>query len=147
MTSSISWIDRAGLAETLARFGAASGSAAPIASLAAVPSPPAPEAVTTSTLAAFEPRGGSLSERLEEFMDWLSRATGCRIAFITDRDGLPLVDRGADADVMAIASSFVQLVEPLGWMETGWRYGLCLCTTAPSSLICCGVHPQSRKVY
>lgn len=108
---SISWIDRAGLAETLARFGTtASGPAhiprAPTPTPQPRRTPPAPTSVTH-----FEPITSSLSERLEEFLDWLASVSGSRVSFIVDRDGLPLIDRGADADVLAMASSFIQLAE------------------------------------
>lgn len=124
MTSSISWIDRDGFAETLARIGVGSrqlakrprpeSPAEPLASETilevAIPEPIAEE---ESTVPDFEPPAGPLRQRLQAFMAWLLELSGSRIAFIVDRDGLPLVDREADPDLLAIASSVVELIESI----------------------------------
>lgn len=111
MTSSISWIDRDGLVETLRRFGLSTP--APLRA-----TPPRggvaqldPIVDTRPRPKAFTPPDGPLRDRLEAFVRWLMRLEGSRVAFIIDRDGLPLVDEGADADLLAIASSVMQLVE------------------------------------
>lgn len=111
MTSSISWIDRAGLVETLSRIGVGGGSPARIPRTAVQLTRLEPIVDTRPSLVPFEPPAGSLRERLEAFIDWLSRLSGSAVVFVVDRDGLPLVDRGADADLLAIASSVMQLVE------------------------------------
>jgi len=138
MTSSISWIDTDGLASTLARIGVRSGRGtradrrieAPPLDSAPVESPPvtAPPEVTTGPvrvepiqvaeaevpeIPAYEPPEGPLRTRLRAFMDWLVEITGCRVAFIVDRDGLPLIDREADPDLLAIASSVMQLIDSI----------------------------------
>jgi len=110
MTSSISWIDRDGLAETLSRFGVSSASLAPTTGTTGV-AKVEPILDTDPPIEPFEAPIGRLRDRLEAFLDWLMQHSGCRVAFIIDRDGLPLVDRGAGVEMMAIASSVMQLVE------------------------------------
>ena len=113
MTSSISWIDRTGLAETLARFNLAAGGATRRPKMLVVPAPLKLAPRTQSALPRFVGPGGSLRERLDAYIDWLLQLEGGQVAFVIDHDGLPLVDRGADADLLAIASSVMQLVERL----------------------------------
>ena len=59
----------------------------------------------------FLPPDGPLRRRLEAFVSWLVESSGSTVAFIVDRDGLPLVNRRADPDLLAIASSVMRLVE------------------------------------
>jgi predicted regulator of Ras-like GTPase activity (Roadblock/LC7/MglB family) len=59
----------------------------------------------------FEPPVGPLRERLKALMDWLLDLSGSHVAFIVDRDGLPLVERHADPDLLAIASRVMDLIE------------------------------------
>jgi len=110
MTSSISWIDRTDLAETLARFGPTASRLAHKPSAMVGVSRLEPTLDTRPSLEPFEPPPGPLRERLEAFIDWMMRHSGSHVAFVIDHDGLPLVDRGADADLMAVASSVMQLV-------------------------------------
>jgi predicted regulator of Ras-like GTPase activity (Roadblock/LC7/MglB family) len=128
MTSSISWIDRDGLAATVARMGAGRHGAA----LAAAPRPPRRERTVERaggdaedpvelvgrleaprSITAFVPPPGALKARLEAFVGWLLDNSGCNVAFIVDKDGLPLVERDADADLLAIAASVMQLIETI----------------------------------
>ncbi len=132
MTSSISWIDRQGLEGTLARIGLAGRrpSAAvrrPAAARVARSEPriaedEVPEKVRTPSQeaesAALEPQSapdflppdGPLRRRLEAYLTWLIDVSGPGVAFIVDRDGLPLVNRGADPDLLSIAASVMRLV-------------------------------------
>ena len=146
MKSSISWIDRAGLKTTLARF---EGEARPAPRrresellldadeefelaveltpgaelepaterlpevLQTRPSEPSPAGEKTAAIADFAPSEGPLRSRLESFIEWLLELTGNDVAFIVDRDGLPLVDREADPDLLAVAASVMQLVESI----------------------------------
>ena len=124
MTSSISWIDRDGLAETLARIGVGSQRHLELPRLepavAAVESEtilevviPDPVEEEESPIPEFEPPAGALRSRLQAFMAWLLELSDSRVAFIVDRDGLPLVDRHADPDLLAIASSVMELIESI----------------------------------
>jgi hypothetical protein len=122
MTSSISWIDPEGLAKTLARVNRgrrrddrrrrdrrrSSRSEAP----------PAAEAESQDAVAEaepvtreFVPPAGALRQRLEAYTDWLMELSGSRSAFVVDRDGMALVDVRTDPNLLAIASSFLRLVE------------------------------------
>jgi predicted regulator of Ras-like GTPase activity (Roadblock/LC7/MglB family) len=128
MRSSISWIDRAGLADTLARMASRERRLpSPVA-----PAPPPEPAVapldedgeetvvelvaepaSPRLLTPFSPPSGALRTRLEAFVGWLLEHSGCGVAFIVDKDGLPLVEREADADLLAIAASVMQLIETI----------------------------------
>jgi len=112
MTSSISWIDRDGLAQTLARMGQHGrlATARTVRRGAQSAGTGAPEPGSALSLRPFAAPSGSLRQRLDAFLDWLSVLASGRAAFIVDRDGLPLVDRHADADLLAIASSVMHLV-------------------------------------
>jgi hypothetical protein len=116
MTSSISWIDPAGLEATLARIGLhgrrPTGTVhRPGAVAVDAPSQTAvPTSVEPSVIPEFLPPDGPLRRRLEAFITWLIEASGSNVAFIVDRDGLPLVNRQADPDLLAIASSVMRLV-------------------------------------
>ncbi len=118
MTSSISWIDREGLDETLARIGFRGRPVPARASSQPLPSPPGRQASPTKAPAALEPTvtpeflppDGPLRQRLEAFITWLVQMSGSNVAFIVDRDGLPLVDREADPDLLTVASSVMRLV-------------------------------------
>jgi predicted regulator of Ras-like GTPase activity (Roadblock/LC7/MglB family) len=135
MTSSISWIDPDSLMVTVARIGGGrrrsdpSGPAPrhmrPAPALVEVSdeeevvelvrptvSPVAPEP-ESRPLVAFAPPAGALKARLEAFVGWLLDNSGCSVAFIVDRDGLPLVEHEADADLLAIAASVMQLIDSI----------------------------------
>lgn len=123
MTSSISWIDRDSLEATLARFGV--GGRRPPARAAeqsvherwsgnGAPAPrPSAQLSEPDEIPEFTPPKEPLRQRLEAFLGWLQNLSGSRVAFIVDRDGLPLVDRKAAPDLLAVASSMMELVEDI----------------------------------
>jgi hypothetical protein len=112
MTSSISWIDRDGLAQTLARMGRHGrlATARPVRREAESAGTGSPEPGAVLSLRPFAAPSGSLRQRLDAFLDWLSGLASGQASFVVDRDGLPLVDRHADADLLAIASSVMHLI-------------------------------------
>lgn len=132
MISSISWIDPEGLEATLARIGRhIRGPAAPARRRPPLHPPESTAPQTTAvplvepqpSLAAglpptieprivpeFLPPDGPLRRRLEAFMTWIVQVSGSSVAFIVDRDGLPLVNRRADPDLLSIASSIMRMV-------------------------------------
>ncbi|MDH3523785.1 MAG: hypothetical protein OES32_09385 [Acidobacteriota bacterium] len=114
MTSSISWIDHGGLEAILRRMGfrGRRPPAATVEAAAAEPtaSPPAAEA---RAIADFRPPAGALRQRLEAFMTWVVQEGGASVAFLVDRDGLPLVNRGADPDLLAVAASVMRPLESI----------------------------------
>lgn len=62
-------------------------------------------------LPAFRPPEGSLQVRLKAFLAWVIDATGCRRIFIADEEGLVLMEKGADSELIAVSSSFMSLLE------------------------------------
>jgi len=113
MTSSISWIDRDSLDATLARFGVGVAGRRP-PTRAAEPAPrPSAQLSEPAEIPEFIPPKKPLRQRLEAFLSWLQTLSGSRVAFIVDRDGLPLVDRKAAPDLLAVASSMMELVEDI----------------------------------
>ncbi len=142
MTSSISWIDADGLEVTLARMGARRRRDAerPLAAHGDSASNLLDEVATGSGQRAAEPRaeevrervdasgviagdadrltdvpagGGRLHDRLSSLVGRLVEHGGARAAFVIDEDGLPLVQRGSDVELLSIAASIAELLVTL----------------------------------
>lgn len=109
MPSSLSWIDESEFRTALAGFA---GSRLAASDHPGVPRySPAPENAGPSAPAPFEPPRGSLQDRLEAFVSWLTGLAACKGAFVIDEDGLPLLGRSVDSEMMAISASFLKLLE------------------------------------
>lgn len=48
--------------------------------------------------------------RLKAFLAWVIEATGCRRIFVADEEGLVLMEKDADTELIAVASSFMSLL-------------------------------------
>jgi hypothetical protein len=129
MSPSLSWLDPGEVARALARAGVAArppsagGFSGRPTHLPLVAALAARDGASAS--AEFEPREESLDRRLGTFARWVGERTGCQALFVIDQDGLLLVDQGADPAVVAISSSFMNLLE---------RVHACLATPTEGSV-------------
>lgn len=96
---SLFWADtEAALDRALSRAGRGAPVAAPAPELPARPHPPA-------VPSEFRPPAtGSLEERIEAWRQWLAGADDPTHAFLLDKDGLPLLPRDADGQLVDLAS-------------------------------------------
>jgi hypothetical protein len=130
MNLSLSWIDPEALAAALAKAdlrppatqATEPGGLTLLRALAAPtpcqpePSPPpraAMQPTVESASEAFRMPEGTMNERLDAFLSWAERQTRARQLFVFDADGLALVEHNAEPFLVAMASSFVNLLERL----------------------------------
>ncbi len=55
----------------------------------------------------------TLEERLEGLVDWLLSVAGGTSGFVADEQGLPLANRGATTEQVAMSSPLAQIIKPI----------------------------------
>ena len=100
MNRSLFWADNgAALDQALSRAGRG------VAPPAAAPQVPLAAPARASAPTEFRPpASASLEDRLEAWREWLARAEDPTHAFLLDKDGLPLLPRDADGQLVDLAS-------------------------------------------
>lgn len=131
MSRSLSWIDPAELSAALVRAGvrreprdrtrpvnlyllrAGTDRPAeqPFAGPAVARAAGAARRLAPETERRFEPPEGNLQRRLEAFVDWVGESTGSGQLFVADAEGLVLIERDTDHELIAVSSSFMSLLE------------------------------------
>lgn len=123
MSRSLSWFNTEELSRALVRAGVA-----PPARFQR-PLPPASNGQLSAAQLLFEetveaaparrsqvselllPPGATLQTRLKAFFSWVIHETGCQRIFVVDEEGLVLMEKNADPVLIAISSSFMNLLE------------------------------------
>ena len=137
----ISWIDRADFGALLERATAEPPARTPsiaappprahsVPAIPAVPAIPRVAAVLSAPSAPppslaphepFEPSSPVLDARLHELVQWIERVTRCRVAFIADDNGLPVVEHHAaeQAQIAAASSILLMLASVRSMLQDG----------------------------
>ena len=71
----------------------------------------------------FVPPEGRLERRLEAFMDWVIEHSESTRTFVVDNEGLVLTEMNADPDLIAISSSFMNLLQRVHQALESSTYG------------------------
>jgi hypothetical protein len=95
----------------LLRAGGAQAEPAEPFATAAAPRAAGPVPRTAPAAERFDAPEGTLQKRLEAFIDWVTNATGSRRLFVADAEGLVLIERETDHELIAVSSSFMSLLE------------------------------------
>lgn len=122
MPLSLSWIEPDTLSDVLAKAGlsrliptsvpdhraAVSSRADDLWSVSPVSRRPAK---TTQGVSFSPPAGASLQARLKAFVSWAIERSGCRRLFVVDQEGLILMEKHAEATLVAASSSILSLMD------------------------------------
>lgn len=69
------------------------------------------ESTTAAVLVPFVAPEGTLQSRLEAYLEWAVGVARCRQIFVSDEEGLVLLEQESDGELIAVSSSFMTVLD------------------------------------
>jgi len=110
--------------------------AAPSASTAKGTQPPEPTSHGRRTLVPYTPPPGNVETRASALLDWLTRRLGIHACFVSDENGLALVQRDATLEHLAMAAALVRVVDEVDRLTSHRDGSVCLALDEDNLLTC-----------